>query len=109
MVQEGANGVEVGLRRLDVAHVPAIRDDDELAPGDALVEYPGCPRRGRAVVLADDHERRPGDTRELRAVVEVPVAGVREVAQHVRRVDSAGGEPGRRRVMEVERQLVLEE
>jgi hypothetical protein len=39
------------------------------------VEHAASARRGRAVVLADDHQRRLRDAGESRAVVVVAVAG----------------------------------
>src|SRR3989442_8889571 len=81
--EERADGAEVDLRVLDVAHMAAARNYDQLAAADSLVEDAGGARGRRAVVLADDDERRRLDAREVRHVVEVAVALVREVAQDV--------------------------
>src|SRR5207247_7982166 len=85
--EKGPDGLDIALGILDEAHVAHIRDDDELAALEAVVEDAGAARRRRPVVLADDHEDRPPDAREPRAVVEVAVADPREVAQHVGRAD----------------------
>src|SRR5919108_350007 len=62
--EERADGAEVDLRILDVAHVAAPRDYDQLAAADSLVEDARRARSGRAVVLADDDERRRLDALE---------------------------------------------
>src|ERR1700736_4710812 len=67
--QKAAYGLEVRLVLLDEAQVSRLRQDDELATLDAVVQDARrAPRRG-AVVFADDHERRPVDISELPAVV----------------------------------------
>ena len=77
--------VNVRLGRLDEAHVADSGQDDEAAAGDPLVEGLRGARRRRAVVLAHDHERRLRDAVQVGHVVEVAVADVREVPEHVRR------------------------
>ena len=105
IVQEAANSVEIDVRLLHKAHVAGVGDYHEFAAGDAFMEDLGCARCRRPIVLAHNDERRLRYPAQLWAVVEIALAGVREVAKHLRRTDSLLAVSRWRLAVEVERHL----
>jgi hypothetical protein len=79
--------------------------NSQLAAGNPCVENAGRARRGHAIVFADQNERRLRDAAQVRLVIEVSVARVREVTEDVRNVDRVRGEVRRRLAGEVEGRL----
>jgi len=73
-----------------------------LTACDPLVQDPCGASRRRPVFLADDDESRAVDAVEIRDVVEIAVAGGREVADHLGRVDRLVPEARGHRAGEVE-------
>src|SRR5439155_17879471 len=107
--QKTAYGREVRPGLLNEAHMAYIGDDDQLAVGDSLVQDARRSRCRRAVLLADDHERRLVNVLQLGTVVEGAVTHACEVAKHRRRADGFLGVARRRLPVEVEGHLVAKQ